>query len=247
MPSFRAAIRHSALILASNGETSSFLSAAGARHIHLFAADSGVPPDFVMGEDHFSAANNEIVVHWSGRIEPRKGLPLALEAFAIACRNQALPLRLDVTGDGPSRADCEALARKLGVARQVRFLGKVPRAQVLEHLQRADAFLFTSLRDAVGSVCLESMAVGLPIILLDHQGVRHFVPPGAGWKVPPTTAPETVHGLAAAITSMARNREERVRRGNAAREFAQTQTWPNRVRLMESLYDQYRYRLPQST
>lgn len=240
-PSFRNAVRKSALILSSNGETRDLLAAAGARRIALFPADSGVPPELIEAPCTLASARTDVVIHWSGRISPHKGLPLALEGFARACRNSAVPLRLEISGDGPDRTYCEALVHDLGLAQRVRFLGYLPRSEVLQHLRQADALLFTSLRDTVGSVCLESMAAGLPIVLLDHQGVRHFVPPEASWRVLPTTAPETVANLAIAIQTMAENPEDRARRAQAALAFARSQTWTERVKLMEDLYDRFRH------
>jgi glycosyltransferase involved in cell wall biosynthesis len=239
-PSLRATVRHSTLILSSNSETTNFLASAGARKIELFPADSGVPTELI-DEDGWPVErkNTEVRLHWSGRIEPRKGLALALEAFAQACLGQAVNLQLEISGDGSDRAACESLARKLGIDAKVRFLGQVPRSQVIWHLRQADAFLFTSLRDTVGSVCFESMAAGIPIIMLNHQGVHDFVPPAASWRVLPSTQPETVQGLAAAIRCMAANRQERLERGRAAREFAITQTWARRIEHMEHLYERY--------
>jgi glycosyltransferase involved in cell wall biosynthesis len=238
-PSLRRIVRSSALILAANSETRTLLERAGAKNICLFP-DSALPQALFIENLPDRVSRDEVVLHWSGRLESRKALPMALEALAGALNGGRLNIRLEVSGDGPGRKYCKTLAAKLAISDRVRFLGCLPRTEVLECFRRADAFIFTSLRDSFGSVCLEAMAQGLPIVLLDHQGVRDFVPSEASWKVPPTTPSETVGGLAAAIRQVATDRESRIARGKAALEFAKLQSWPLRVKRMECLYDEYR-------
>jgi glycosyltransferase involved in cell wall biosynthesis len=204
----------------------------------MFLADA-LPEELLIDNLPDRALRDEVVLHWSGRLESGKALPLALEALAGALKQGHLNIRLEISGDGPERKYCEALAAKLAILERVQFLGHIPRTKVLECFRRADAFIFTSLRDSFGSVCLEAMSQGLPIVLLDHQGVRDFIPSAASWKVPPTSPAKTLEGLAEAIRQMANDRAGRVARGKAALEFAKLQSWPHRVKRMECLYNEY--------
>jgi len=78
----------------------------------------------------------------------------------------------------------------------------------------------------------------LPILTLDHQGVRTFVPPDAGIKIPVTTPQETSKGIAEGIRLLARNPDVRRRLGEAGRAFAGTQTWEKRAEWMSKLYEE---------
>ena len=57
-------------------------------------------------------AGDRLELIWAGRLEPRKALPLALEALA---RLPDVPFRLRIAGEGPLRAACERQAAALGL------------------------------------------------------------------------------------------------------------------------------------
>jgi glycosyltransferase involved in cell wall biosynthesis len=237
-PSLRGAIRHSALILAANGETKELLHAAGApvERVRLFL-DNGLPTDLLAKDTSQPPRRTELLLHWSGRLEPRKALPLALESVAQAIR-LGVNVSLEISGAGPERGNCERFAAELGISNRVCFLGRIPRVEVLSRFRHADALLFTSLQDSFGSVCLEAMAQGLPVLTLDHQGVGDFLPAAASWKVPLTNPTATIKGLADAIVKISNDPEDRLRRACAALEFARSQTWTNRVVSIERVYEE---------
>ncbi len=233
-PALRKAARNSALILATNNETAAMLERAGARRVILFL-DTGIGEQFLPPQVPQRAPFKQITLLWAGRLQPRKCLPLLLDALAQC---QDLPVRLLVAGKGAKRGEWEALSRRLGLGNRVNFLGQVDYNQMPELYRSADVFIFTSLRDAFGSQVLEAMASGLPIIALDHQGVRAFVPDIAGVKVPIAGPRETVSGLASAIRLLAVSPEQRIQKGQAAWEFARTQTWTKRAELMGHWYEE---------
>src|SRR5436309_3788678 len=168
-------------------------------------------------------------------MERRKALPLALEALA---QNEDLNAKLLIAGDGEMRTQWEQYARRVHLANKVEFLGQVP-WNAMPHLYgRADAFLFTSLRDSFGTQVLEAMGHGLPILTLDHQGVGTFVPQDAGIKVPVTNPHETVTGIVSAIRELALHPQIRRSLGDAGRAFAETQTWERRAERMSKLYEE---------
>lgn len=87
------------------------------------------------------------------RMVPYKRIPLIVEAF------RAMPdKRLVVIGDGP---DMPAVRRLAGP--NVTVLGKQPDAVVVEHLQKAKAFLFAAEED-FGIAPVEAQACGTPVI-----------------------------------------------------------------------------------
>ena len=88
-----------------------------------------------------------------------------------------------LAGDGPSRAQLEALAADLGVAERVTFLGI--RDDVDEVLRASDILVLPSRTEAFPNVVLEAMATGLPVVTTDVGSVREIVADGEnGWIVP---------------------------------------------------------------
>ena len=160
-PPLRRAVANSAVILATNGETVEVLRRAGASRVDLFL-DGGVRADQFVERQRVRRAGDRLELMWAGRLEPRKALPLALEALA---RLPDVPVRLRIAGEGPLRAAYERQAAALGLSDKVHFLGLVPRAALLrDFFATSDAFLFTSLQDSFGSVVIEAMAAGLPVL-----------------------------------------------------------------------------------
>jgi glycosyltransferase involved in cell wall biosynthesis len=81
-------------------------------------------------------------------------------------------VRLAIVGDGPDRRALERLAARLGLADRVRFVGHVPRADVMRFVNAAAAVVFTGLREEGGIALAEAMLAGAPVIVLAHGGAR---------------------------------------------------------------------------
>lgn len=120
-----------------------------------------------------------------GRLEPRKGFPVAVEAFAaLAPRYPAL--HLSVVGDGASRDAVDALPP--AVRARVHMLGRVPDDALPSYFRAADLFIAPSTGgESFGIVLVEAMAAGLPVVASDIDGYRDvardgvealLVPPG---------------------------------------------------------------------
>lgn len=114
----------------------------------------------------------------------------------LARVRRTLPARLLLVGDGPDRPAAAARARSLGVQRNVCFLGK--RADFVELLQHADAFLLTSETESFGLAALEALSCGVPVIGYRVGGVPAVVTEDVGRLV----TPFDLDALAAAVVSV---------------------------------------------
>lgn len=233
-PVLQEAARKSAMIFATNHETAKILQRAGARRLELFL-DTGIREDFLPDQAPQRAPGPQLNLLWTGRLLPRKCLPLAIEALA---QLRDVPVRLVVAGKGIMRQSCESLVYSLGLSSRVEFLGEIPYSEMPGLYRSSDVFLFTSVRDAFGSQVLEAMASGLPIVALAHQGVGAFVPPEAGIKVTVSNPESTVRGIASAVRRLAESQQMRNTMGRAAWEFARTQAWTRRADLMSRYYEE---------
>ena len=83
--------------------------------------------------------------------------------------NKQVPSKLLMIGDGPERLKAEQLCRKFGIAKQVRFLGKL---KVIEKfLSIADVFVLPSETESFGLVALEAMASKVAVISTNSGGL----------------------------------------------------------------------------
>jgi glycosyltransferase involved in cell wall biosynthesis len=118
-----------------------------------------------------------------GRLVPYKGLDLAIQAVAALAGGGAGAPSLTVIGEGPARAEYEALAQSLGVAERVEFRGEQPRPAVLAALREADVLVLPSRTtpagqaEGLGNVVKEALAVGLEVAVADNGGLSEVMPP----------------------------------------------------------------------
>jgi glycosyltransferase involved in cell wall biosynthesis len=172
---------------------------------------------------------------WCGILEPRKALPVLLDALAQI--RDEVNFELRVVGEGPYRTRWQRRANKLGLDDRIVWCGKLTHAETLEQYQNADVFAFTSLRDTTGTVVVEAIAAGLPVIAFDHQGVRDVVNASCGIKIPVETPAKGVEGWAAAIRQLATDPALRVRLSRGARVRAHDYLWSvNGQRLASILF-----------
>jgi N-acetyl-alpha-D-glucosaminyl L-malate synthase BshA len=130
----------------------------------------------------------------------------------LARVRRTVPARLLLVGDGPDRPAAAARARSLGVQRNVCFLGK--RADFIDMLQQADAFVLTSETESFGLAALEALSCGVPVIGYRVGGVPAVVTEDVGRLV---TAFD-LDALAAAVVAVVSNAALRERLGRQGRE-----------------------------
>jgi phosphatidylinositol alpha-mannosyltransferase len=105
-----------------------------------------------------------------GRLEPRKGFPVAVRAFARLARTHA-DLQLVVVGDGEERGAVDDLPRDL--RSRVHMMGRVSYEALPTFHQAADIFVSPATgSESFGIVLVEAMAAGLPLVASDIAGYR---------------------------------------------------------------------------
>jgi N-acetyl-alpha-D-glucosaminyl L-malate synthase BshA len=103
---------------------------------------------------------------------------------------RAMPAVLVMVGDGPERVDAENEARELGVAQDVRFLGRLD--SVASLLQASDLFLLPSQTESFGLAALEAMACGSPVVASRAGGLPEVVDDGVNGILEPVGSVEAM-------------------------------------------------------
>ncbi len=131
-----------------------------------------------------------------GHLIPRKGHDLVIRALT-----ELSDAGLLIVGEGPERSSLESLAKELGVAERVRFLGTIGHERMCEIYSAADALVLASEREGWANVLLESMACGTSVVASAVWGTPEIVnSPAAGLLLAdrkPQTIAETVKTLLA--------------------------------------------------
>ncbi len=148
---------------------------------------------------------------FSGRVVYQKGLDLLLTALGNL---QHLDWRLTIVGDGPSQPALQQQAESLRIADRLTFTGWQSRPQLMEHLNRANLYVYPSRDEGMPNAMLEAMAAGLPVIATRIAGNEELVLEGETGRLVP---PEDVGALQAALAELIPDAALRQRMGAAAR------------------------------
>lgn len=166
-----------------------------------------------------------------GRVIGLKGLHIGLEAMA-RLRERGITVELNIIGDGDAQAHLEQQAERLGLSQQLKWLGKLPRDEVMRHYKDHDLVLFPSLHDSGGTVVLESISQGCPVVCLDLGGPPHFINETCGRvvEVGNRSMSEVIDGLAQALEGLAQNPDVLLGLRQGAIDQAIRLSWTERVR-----------------
>lgn len=173
--------------------------------IRRYLIDGGIAPDRVLHINNF--AETEVADHPAsraaentpddaklilalGRLHPSKAFDTLMRALV-----DVPGVYLWIAGEGPQRAELEALRTELGLDGRVRFLGwRDDRAALLK---AADLCVFPSRYEPFGTVFVQAWAQKVPLVTTASDGPRQYVRDGSDGLV---VAVDDVPALAAAIT-----------------------------------------------
>jgi glycosyltransferase involved in cell wall biosynthesis len=229
LPAVRSGLHRAQVIALRTPENLDFIDASD-RHKVIYVSDVGAP--MVSGQRATSARQaGELRVLYVGRILSWKGLHLALEAVG-RLRASGRKVTLSVIGKGPEEAHLRAMAKRLGIEDMIEWRGWMPQDQLAAAYTSHDGLLFPSLHDSGGSVVVEAIGHGLPVVCLDLGGPGQLVTTASGVKVPAwgRTSEEVAEGLAAAMRRLADDPEELRRLAAEIGGEARRLSWPAIVR-----------------
>lgn len=235
-PWVRSTIRRAAVTLAATPETAARLTRLGAR-------DARVEPAIRLASDDLELLATtgrgtgqpaaRFVCLSVGRILAWKGFEIGLRAFARAGLPDA---EYWIVGEGPDLRRLEHVARTLGVADRVRFLGGLSRPETLERIASCDVLLHPSLHDSGGFVCLEAMAAGRPFLCLDAGGPAWQARSGGGVAVEAHSHEAVEAGLAAALREFGSRGPAYRRTASRGVAYARGRTWDHLAGVLDAVY-----------
>ena len=159
-----------------------------------------------------------------GHLIPRKGHEHVIRALS------SLPEgHLVIVGLGPDEEMLRALAKSLGVAERVRFVGSVAHEDLAEVYSAADVMVLASSSEGWANVLLESMACGTPVVATARGGTPEVITrPEAGRLVAEPEAGAIAQALAALLAAP----PERAR----VRQYAESFGWQETAARQLDLY-----------
>jgi len=131
----------------------------------------------------------------------------------------------------PQRGEpyCAALAKRMGA--RVRFLGSLPRDEILAAYREATLFVLASEFEGFGLVLLEAMAAGLPFVSTPAGVAPDLAAHGAGRVAPP-------EALATQARSLLADPAERAAMAARGKRAVERYAWPEVARAYEAIFEE---------
>jgi phosphatidylinositol alpha-mannosyltransferase len=117
-----------------------------------------------------------------GRLDPRNGLSLMLQAFSIL-KSEFPRVRLIIAGDGPLRSYYKSLIPR-SLAGDIHLVGPIL-GERTRYYATCDVFCSPVEKASFGVTLLEAMASGKPIVATANHGYKELLGPEEGFLVPP--------------------------------------------------------------
>ena len=169
---------------------------------------AAVGPEGFMRDDAF-------VIGSVGRMDAAKNDTTLVEAFLRLISSPHAShtrLRLLIVGDGPMRAECQAMLERAGAGARAWLPGA--RLDTARLMRAMDLMVLPAPAEGSGNVLLEAMATGLPVVATAAGVHKELVQPGLTGILVPPLSPDV---MAAAIADYCRIPEMGARHGARAR------------------------------
>ncbi|RPF25942.1 glycosyltransferase family 4 protein [Georgenia muralis] len=207
-------------VVANSGATRASVTATRPRVRRVAVVHNGVPDDGTPREPRERRPTDPLAVVVVGRLSPKKGVDLAVEAVA-RLRATGLPVTLDLYGSVFPGYEWfeDQLRRRVArpdLAGAVRLHGYVHPTRAA--LEAADVVLVPSRAETFGNSAVEAMLAARPVVAARVQGLAEVLAdaPRTGLLVEPGSADALAEGLRAVAADPARAREQ----GRRARAYA---------------------------
>jgi glycosyltransferase involved in cell wall biosynthesis len=226
----KASLSRASAILAVSGQSrSDLLGMYGLAPERVDVIGNGVDYERFSGQKGAAnpASMKRIIV--VSRLEPRKNVKDAIEAVAALPRGAC---HLEIAGDGSEKAALVQLAKNLGVADIVHFLGRVSEGSLPEVYTGSAIFLTTSNSEGFGLSLLEAMSSGCACVASDLPTHRALIEHGVSGMIYGNRSE-----LVSCLKDLLSSPEKAERLGAAARQVASGHTWEKVAERVTGAYE----------
>ncbi len=187
------------------------------------------------------------------RLVPKNGIQFLVEAAPLIVK-RFNNIIFFIIGWGKLDDYLKERARALGVGKFFHFVGRIENEDLPRYLNLADVVVFPSTAEATSIACLESMALGKPIIASNVGGYPEMVTDGynghlvdltgstnSNYDAPMTLGDDKIAALADAVVTILSNKDKLKELGRNSRHLAETKfSWQEKILEIEEAYEKAR-------
>lgn len=147
----------------------------------IFVAYSGIDDELIDDIELYNAkcldfiADRELTITVIASLIKRKNIDITIKGLA-ELKNKNFFLR--IIGEGPETENLQNLTKKLGLERNIKFLGQISRKDVFNYLKKSSLFVLLSENETFGLSYLEAMASMNIVIALKNDGIDGILKDG---------------------------------------------------------------------
>lgn len=179
--------------------------------------------------------NKELVFLFAGRMVYRKGLELLFDAIMEIPDEWKYIVKIVGTGPELSHLKHRCELNSL-LSAHVQFMGAVEYSEMQREYEMSDVLIMPSIRETTGTVLIEAMSQGMPIITINKFGGAILVDENTGWLYSGENQKSYIAGLKNAMVACIVNPKEVERRGQNARKKVKDYTWKRKCDQYEKIY-----------
>ena len=140
---------------------------------------------------HNRSIHDPVSLIYVGEIDKNKNVNTTIEAVALLYK-EGVSAEFHIIGSGPEEKNCKSLAKKLGIDNRVIFHGwQREKEAIKDYYDQSDIFVMLSHKETFGTVYIEALSQGLPIIYTENQGIDGYFKEGSvGYACNPTEVQE---------------------------------------------------------
>ncbi len=202
---------------------------AGVSEDKMSVIHNGIDFDVI---ENIKASENSFDILYAGRLLKHKNVDVLINAISIV--KKTIPdVRVGIIGKGVEKLKLKALVSKVGVSKNVHFLGFVD--DVYSYMKSSKIFVLPSTREGFGMVVAESHGCGTPAIVIEHPhnaSAKLVVHDENGYVVKLKS-----EDIAERLLHLLENKDVLARMGKNAKESAKKYCWNDITKRTEDVYD----------
>lgn len=220
-------------IMFANRETEEYLAHVCGNVPKTVHSDVGIDENDIIQQDRIFIDNKKISIIVAGRLVYRKGHELLLDVLKDL--PQDFEYECYFVGEGPLSAKLREKAEKYGLTEKIVFTGRIPFDAMQQAYENADVMIMPSIRETTGSVILESMAKGLPVVAMNRFGASVLLDENSAYLYDGDELEDLKYSLKKAILSVD-NRHKLSEKSKLVRCLAESNLWSKKVDFYDSVY-----------